>query len=73
MTNKDKKYLAIIIYIVIGLVLYWLFKTPTYKTYILPTWSKPTAMCKDEYFTWEWNSDMCKKHGGIRYEFKSFY
>lgn len=73
MTNKDKKSLIYIILIVIGLLLYWLFKTPTYKTFILPTWEKPTAICKDEYFTWEWHNDMCKKHGGVRYEFQYFY
>jgi hypothetical protein len=68
MNNKN---ISIIIYIAIGLFLYLIFKTPaTYKTFILPTWDKPTAMCKDEYFTWEWHDDICKHHKGVRYIFE---
>ena len=67
----DYNKLTLFIYIIIGLFCWYLFKTPnTPKNYLLPTWEKPKAMCKDEYFTWEWNNNMCKRHGGIRYTFE---
>ena len=67
---NDNFYLKITVIFSAVCLLGWLFKTPKYKNYILPTWEKPNAMCKDEYFTWEWNNDMCKRHGGIRYIFE---
>jgi len=66
----DYSKLILFMYIIIGMFCWWLFKTPsTPKNYLLPTWEKPLALCRDKYFSWNYDRGTCSRHGGVIYWF----